>query len=474
VPEALGLEAAWAPLEGVGERLVSAAAEAAAVRWRPMLDGELESSARAVALDVAERLRDRDRLEAAIAATMTQTEFPEYPHWEPYSVPQGDAGLAVLAGYVDACVPGRGWDATAHQLLAIAARGSEQAPYLLPGLHGGLAGLAFAASTLSRGGTRYRRLLASLDRVLLPQAIALSRNVGRDERDISVSEFDVISGVSGIGAYLLTRADDPAAAGALRVVLEGLVAMTADDGGGVPRWYTPAHLMGDETMAELYPDGNLNCGLAHGIPGPLALMALALQHGFDVAGLRDAVDRLAGWLIDQRISDAWGTNWPTAVALPGQDLPAHPALGPDGTRCAWCYGGPGVARAVWLAGDALDSSELRGAAVETMEAVYRRPVVERRIDSPTFCHGVSGLLQITLRFANDTGLPVFTDAARSLTEQLLGLHEPDRILGFCSIEPGGNHVDQPGLLDGAPGVALVLFAATSAADPAWDRMFLLA
>ena len=452
---------------------MSAAAEAAGVRWRPVLDGELEASARAAALDVATRLRDRDRLEAAIAATLRQTAFPDYPHWEPYSLPQGDAGLAVLAGYVDACLPGQGWDTSAHELLAIAARGSERAPYLLPGLHGGLAGLAFAASTLSRGGVRYRRLLASVDRVLLPQVILLAKNLRRDDPGRSVAEFDLISGVSGIGAYLLSRTDDPAAAEALRTVLEGLVAMTADDA-QLPRWYTPADLMGDDTMVELYPEGNLNCGLAHGIPGPLALMALALRHGCEVAGLRDSVDRVAAWLVEQRVSDVWGPNWPTAVPLPGADAPPHPLLGADGTRCAWCYGGPGVARAVWLAGDALGSSELRAEAVETMEAVYRRPVVERRIDSPTFCHGVAGLLQITLRFAHDTGLPVFADAGQALTEQLLGLYAPERILGFASIEPGGNRVDQPGLLDGAPGVALVLLAATSDAEPVWDRMFLLA
>ena len=108
-----------------------------------------------------------------------------------------------------------------------------------------------------------------------------------------------------------------------------------------------------------------------------------------------------------------------------------------------------------------------------MEAVYRRPIDERRIDSPTFCHGIAGLLQVTLRFAHDTGLPVFSQAASELTEQLLAMYDPERALGYCSIEPGGNLVDQPGLLDGAPGVALVLLAASSNVEPTWDRLFLL-
>ena len=39
---------------------------------------------------------------------------------------------------------------------------------------------------------------------------------------------------------------------------------------------------------------------------------------------------------------------------------------------------------------------------------------------------------------------------------------------------GGGRIDQPGLLDGAPGVALALLAAATPVEPTWDRLFLLA
>ena len=109
-----------------------------------------------------------------------------------------------------------------------------------------------------------------------------------------------------------------------------------------------------------------------------------------------------------------------------------------------------------------------------MLAVHRRPQSERNIDSPTICHGVAGLLQITLRFAHDTGLRELAHAADAVAAQLLSAHRPDRVLGYCSLEPGGNEVDRPGVLDGAPGVAMVLLAAATDAEPTWDRSFLLA
>jgi hypothetical protein len=144
------------------------------------------------------------------------------------------------------------------------------------------------------------------------------------------------------------------------------------------------------------------------------------------------------------------------------------------SRAAWCYGSPGLARALWLAGEALGKSSYQEMAVASMEAVYRRPLNVRGINSPTFCHGLAGLLQITLRFAHDTGLKVFREAAASLVEELLSLYDNSALLGFRSVGGGGRSIDRPGLLDGAAGVVMTLLAASTEILPTWDRMFLLA
>ncbi len=111
--------------------------------------------------------------------------------------------------------------------------------------------------------------------------------------------------------------------------------------------------------------------------------------------------------------------------------------------------------------------------MQAMEAVYRRPIPERRIDSPTLCHGVAGLLQVTLRFAYDTQLPIFTEAVIDLTDQILARMDPDRPMMIADIEPTGNLVDLPGFLNGATGAALVLLAAATEHEPLWDRVLAL-
>ena len=440
---------------------------AALSRWPAQLSSERRAAALAAARDVGGRVTDRRRVEAAVVAARGQTHFPTSVHWEPGSVAQGDAGLALMCAYADRCFPGEGWDITGHRLLASAATHAERSA-LGPSLYGGLAGLGFVAAQLGRGGARYTRLSDTVDGALAPQARALASTLDGHRHGVGVGLFDAISGLSGIGAYLLTRRGRPNVDAALTSLLEALVNLTRPSGQQPLRWFTPVELMFDEMTAAMYPDGHLNCGLAHGIPGPLALMALAHAEGIDVPGLRDAIVAVATWLRDNRADDAWGINWPTMVALPGAETPP-----PEPSRAAWCYGSPGVARSLWLAGTALEDDQLRSLATDAMLAVYRRPLHERQIDSPTFCHGVAGLLQISLRFAQDTGEAPFTEAVEDLTDQLLGAYDPDSLLGFCSIEPGGNAVDQAGLLDGAPGVALVLLAAATDAEPTWDRLFLL-
>lgn len=441
--------------------------------WRPVLEGDERATALATAREVARRLREPEQVEAAVAAALAQTSFPKAVHWEPAGLAQGYAGLALMCAQLDAGFPDEGWDRAGHRYLSLAAQGAERWSYLPTGLWSGLSGLAFAAWSLSRGGTRYGRLLGQIEARLLPQVASLGVSLPHQRQGVSVGSFDIISGLAGAGAYLLCRRDSDQADAALRAALHGLVALSAPVD-GLPRWYTPPQLIGDESMLEQCPEGNLNCGLAHGIPGPLALLALARMAGVEVEGMPEAIDRVARWLVAQQMEDAWGVNWPTFVPVESVDGTGVAGRATHTGRAAWCYGSPGLARALWLAGAALDIGEYRELAVAALEAVYRRPLGERRIFSPTFCHGVAGLLQITLRFANDTRRDSFVAAAHTLSRQLLAFYDPGSRLGFYSIEPGGGRVDQPGLLDGVPGVALVLLAAATEQEPSWDRAFLLA
>jgi hypothetical protein len=408
------------------------------------------------AREVATRLAERERLERAIA-TAPDAQADSTP-WDPATLAQGHPGLALLFAQLEAGIPGEGWDEMAHRHLRLALDGLRAQPRRSGGLFAGLAGIAFAAQSIDED--RHARLLATLDGLLArytEQAIARmeSRERGAAERD-----FDLVSGLAGIGAYLLTRRDEADTAAVVGALVRLLLAE-----GDLPGWHTPAELLTPEN--EEAAGGRINCGLAHGLPGPLAFLSLAALEGVEADRLEEAIRRGSGWLVEQRLEDECGVNWPYSI-------PLAPDREPRPARAGWCYGAPGICRALWLAGEATADDRLQRLAIDGLQAVSRRPPDARAVDAPTFCHGISGLLQITLRMANDSGsasLAVFRD---KLLAELLDRFEPDSILGYRDLDPEGHAFESPGLLEGAAGVALVLLAAAADVPPRWDRMFLLA
>lgn len=436
--------------------------------WKAIVHGELCQSALAVARDIAERLHDPERAEEIARLASNQSSSPVKIPWIPSSVTYGHGALALFFGQLDRCFLDQGWDEVAHDCLVPAAHFIESNPHraLGPDMFGGLSGLCFAVHYLSRDGTRYQRLLGTLDGLLFQQIMEAVRLSGVSPDGVSSRDYDVISGPAGIGAYLLLRRKVLDATIALDAVLDQLLFLSKWQDDRL-RFFIPPEQQATKDHRERYPHGSTDCGLAHGVPGPLAFLALALLHGVR-PGLSKAVRCLADWVVAQQYEDAWGINWP--YAIPPEGLKTVPGLT---TRAAWCYGSPGVARALWLAGCALKDHNLQDIAVEAMCAVQRRPIEVRLIPAPILCHGVAGLLQVVLRFANDTGQSFFAEMATDLMQQLLNLFEPDSLAGFRDIEPDGHKVDNPGLLNGAAGVALALLAAATDVEPAWDRMFLL-
>lgn len=434
--------------------------------WSVGVEASLAEAAIATARELAARLRDDSILQAAIRRADEQSPYPDIIHWQPATVAAGNAGLALLCAHLDACFPTEGWDHAGHCHLLIAVGDAEKAGDIPAGLFSGWSGLAFATWSLSSQGARYQKLLAALDNKLLPRLGPFARRLSEQRQDIAIGHYDVVSGLAGIGAYLLCRRSEPEIARLLDAVLKVLIHLTQEED-GTPYWHTPRHLIPDEGWAAGCPNGYLNCGLAHGIPGPLALMALATAYGHAPPGIEDALTRAADWLLAHRVDDGWGVNWPSAFPVGGSPASLRPA------RAAWCYGVPGVARALWLTGRALGVSRYCEVAMEAMQAVYARPLAARALNSPTFCHGRAGLLQVTLRFAHDTGESSFREQASALLAQLLSLYDAELLLGYRDHHSEHYFMDQPALLTGVAGIILVLLAASTSVAPVWDRFFLL-
>ncbi|WP_052707677.1 lanthionine synthetase LanC family protein [Streptomyces rubellomurinus] len=369
--------------------------------------------------------------------------------------PSGAAlALAVLAGEDPAL------RRAAHGLLA----GAVRAPGAMRGggLYSGAAAVAFAARTMAREPGEYRGLLDALvPRVgesAAGRVVALRADLATGA-GLRAHTFDAVSGAAGLGRLLLAlEPEGPALAG----VLAALVELAAPGGGALPRWWT-AGGPGLPGADPDHPRGHVNLGLAHGVPGPLALLALARLQGVRVPGQDEAIEGLASWLAAHR-RPAGG--WPMTVRVEDVAAGRPPADAP--TRAAWCYGTPGAARALFLAGTALGRADWRDAAVAALADALADPAAWH-LAGAGLCHGTGGLLRIVQRMAEDSGSAALADHLPALAAATAR----DLAAALAAGEPAT-------LLEGTAGAALALHAHLhgdprpgGAAGGGWDAFLLL-
>jgi lantibiotic modifying enzyme len=391
------------------------------------------------------------------------TSKPSVNRWRPSGFAMGGAGLAIMCTAFDDRFPDDGWDVLGHELLA-AGLDEVSGPDTTLSLFTGAVGYAAAIWHASHEGQRYQRLLAAMDSALLSGMLKRARDLATG-RDASPDSYDIVAGISGWVGYLRSRAGSAPVDEVAHVVADALVALLSEV--GVPRigyrrtWTSPSGRH-HEGIA-------VDCGLAHGLAGPLAALSV-LETQFQL-GRTDVVTSIrwaARRLIDQAVDTDGCLLWPTAIGLV-VDEPVQLG-GADINGGSWCHGGSGIARALYLAGVAIDDSAYREFAVHAMRTHCERQPV---LPSPNLCHGLAGQLMVASVFAHDTNEPLIARSVQRLTDSLLGRFRADSPLGYVDVERPGLMVDHPGLLRGAAGVALALLAVSAQEIPRWSQLFLL-
>jgi class I lanthipeptide synthase len=401
-------------------------------------------------------------LAEAIAAGLTDPDTAAATHTSihtqrPQSLAGGSAGVALLHIERAFTQPDR-W-ATAHTWLSAAAS-SDLTAGPSACLFFGVPALAFVARAAAEATSGYQRAQAQLDaatqQVTRVRLAAAHARIDRGERP-ALAEFDLIRGLTGLGAYHLLRSPEHAVTAD---VLAYLVRLTEPLPGrdGLPGWWTE-HGPTGQTPAD-YPGGHGNFGMAHGITGPLALLALALRRGIAVNGHAEAIARIGRWLDTWQQPHPRGPWWPRTITLAetwtgqcDQPGPAQPS---------WCYGTPGIARAQQLAALATGDTVRRHTAETALLGCLTDPAQLTRIIDPSLCHGAAGLLHTTWRVAGDAA-----------TGDLAGhLHRLTALLRD-QLKTSPNTVE---LLEGNTGAALALHTAAIRTAPRshWDSCLLLA
>lgn len=345
-----------------------------------------------------------------------------------------------------------GWQ-EAHDWLTLAVRDGLAAGAWACLYHGAPA-LAFALHPIPHPGYQAAKValddgVASLTRDRLTAAF---QRLERGERP-ALAEFDLISGLAGLGAHWWRR--DPGG-DLITDVLAYLIRLTepVDD---LPGWWT---LSSARSGVEPPPGGHSNHGMAHGIAGPLALLALTARAELILPGHLEAIGRICAWL-DVWQQDHFGAPWwPETITL--TELQQGWSVQRAPRRPSWCYGTPGLARAQQLAAIATDNEARRDIAERAMAKCLTGQQLGK-ITEAGLCHGMAGVYQSAYRASLDAATPAIGRCLPALAAALTRYAET-------------GHLDAQGMLTGSAGLGLALETARHTTPPSsgWDACLLIA
>ncbi len=334
-----------------------------------------------------------------------------------------------------------------------------------PGLYNGFSGVGWVDAFLSnqRGESGGEDSVhEELERVLLAH---LELRHARTD----VVAYDLISGLVGFGVYALERQGRGKSLHILDTVIDELLARAAEQ----EARFTSMHL-GSSSKGRKYQDP----GMAHGIPGVVALLARAAKVGqLPSRGWHTLEDSVRHLLRSQR---------PTANGLSYAAIPQ--GVGPTtigAARVAWCYGDLSVAAALLLAGECCQEPKWSQEARRLATNCANVPFCDSGVVDHGLCHGAAGVAHTLARMAASLRDEHLWLGARKWLGRTLGMRmDGIGIDGYARMRARYPHAKNPvdrqyyfetdrGFLMGAAGVALALDASLSEEPPSWDRALLL-
>jgi hypothetical protein len=403
--------------------------------WTPLLSGPLHDEA-------------VEAVEAIVKAVSTTPR-----ERLPAGILQGHAGYALFFDMVARALDSR----LLEEVGVCLQRSAEVFAHTrrpMPGLHSGLSGLAWTAAHLA---TRHPELdveevCAEAD-ALLEEAL---------EQTPFPHPCDIRDGLTGIGLYALERLPHPSGRRLLERVVGKLeeTAQPQEEGLSWPMPQGYWRLHGPEAT---FPRGLYTVGVAHGVPGALALLAAAHAHGVARERAQVLLEKGFQWMARQARPEGH-------PHFPHYLHGAEPFADTEG-RFSWCVGNPGITAVLWWAARTWGHPGWRARTLEWATEVAREALHRPPSRNSNLCCGTAGTAHLFHRLFRATGLPVFEEAAVCWLRHTLALRQPGvGVGGYCFDQDAQRPTAD--LQFGAAGTALALLAAVSELAPEWDRVFL--
>lgn len=463
-------------MESVSVGSYSCDVEQTKAEWDPEMSEEFTSRVvDNLITETALRLADQETVRTAVQQVYTYADYPT--GWDPSSLAMGPLGNATLFMTLygsNSSVP-HNWKKIADELLQSCVESVVRTSVESDSLFGGAGGTLLAYILASRYDPKWMSVAKTLAESLADQTLALDSVP--DEGGISDSDYDLISGRAGtLMAISIASRKFPESeivrAAQNRLFDDINELLCRGDSLADTVWIHPAHYPNEDYIKE-FPYGYFNMGLAHGLPGLLAALASTDLVGYRANQQRRIITELADIIINSALNDSFGLAWPSGYDR-GSWRTKTTNMPSQGVPNAWCYGAPGIAVALSRAGRALDDKRLVQSARSAMQGALDRAVRTGSLESmsPTFCHGISGILACSVSVLGRSELRNPSSAQYKVATTLLSKANKRYPLFFQDVEEQGRPLDDPTILQGAAGIALTLTLVRGEHQvPGWQNLF---
>ncbi|MEN8972702.1 lanthionine synthetase C family protein [Staphylococcus aureus] len=343
------------------------------------------------------------------------------------------------------------------------------APYLQKqqynhSLFGGLSGIAFSMDIASQNGRNYQNILNNIDEVIVNEIENKMDQILQEP--LNPLNYDTISGLTGIGRYLLNRVDkNDTNVKAVKRILTYFKDIQYSQNS----WVVPQESQFLESDKNYFTEGNINLGLAHGVLGPMSLFALCMIKGITIENHQHILRDMYQYITDGKFCS--NNRW-----LQRYDLISERNRF-NYIRNGWCYGNTGVMTTLFLIGQALQDDEIIQMSKKVMLQVVNDQ--EKNLISSTICHGLSSQILMLTIMNLHFELNDVSDYINELIDKLMSHYKGDHLVNFIDINENHEGVfksEKVGILEGEIGVYLTLMTLQNTNilnEKNWTNAFLI-
>jgi len=330
--------------------------------------------------------------------------------------------ISALVGFKEYFCLESEWERLALRSLDILRKGINKSFFNDTAIFFGLAHVAYAVYGLTAKAPKIRSFLQGINDMLLNKLTEELK--ASDKKEFyTIGNYEAIKGFSGPFRYLLENNGDNKTDEMIRRLIGVFIKRSKNISildHQVTGWHYYPSAMEKRFMDAEAANGCINYGVSHGMGGPLPVLSMAYHKGYDVEGLKDAIDGLISEYMNAVYYAGDIAYWPGRITFEqyiGQDkMPDTP------NAMSWCYGSVGILRALYMAGDFISNDEAKQFALDELIKIAMLDLPSYMLSQPIVCHGYIGTAAVLNLMYLDTGKEEFLHKTIEMIEASIGFN----------------------------------------------------